>query len=718
MNRTRPLLGAAALTLILSLGAATGLRAIQSTPAATNAIATLARVSATGPGARVVHTVPLTNTGDTAAEFDLRVVAAGAWPVELPDKVYLDAGAATTITVAVDVPLAAGDRAVDVTTVALGGDGAPVVALTSWTGGTFAVTRTIGCRFDLVADGTIDDVDVAAVRAPFGVHAGDARYNAAHDFDHDGRIGAADIQAVAGRVGKACANTDAYDSAAMREALSATNIREHLEGLQAIADANGGTRAVQTPGYELSVDFITRTLEGTGWVVHTPEFQYERNVERTPGLVERLSPDPLVFPQSDVVAFTNSGSGHVTATLQAIDVVVPASADPSGSTSGCEATDFVGFTSGRIALLQRGTCTFQTKVLNAMTAGAAGILIFNEGQAGRTDAYRTNVGTLVGVPVIMVSYAVGEALVGQLTAGEEVVVHMAADWQALTITHHNVIAEWPHGDPDRVVMVGAHLDSVPAGPGINDNGTGSATLLELARQVSIGAVSPPNRLRLGWWGAEEIGLVGSRAWVAQQPKSETDRIVLYLNFDMLASPNWIRGVYDGNGSLNNNTAYPDGSAQVEKSLQDYLDAQGLAHSQVAIGARSDHAGFLAAGIPAGGLFTGAETAKSPEEFALFGGTEGAPLDACYHRACDTIENIDWQVLEEMVDAVVHVTLSYVNDPVFGLAALRSRPIGGALAAHASSADGPGAAAPAPPLVADEGWRGLDSDTAVRHEEDF
>jgi len=717
MNRTRSRLAALALTLVVTLGAASGLRSLQGAPSGTNAIATVGRVSATGPGAQVVHTLPLSNTGETAVEFDLRVVDAGDWPVELPDTIYVDAGAATTVTIAVDVPLRAPDRATDVTTVALGGDGAPVVRLVAWTGGTFDMTRTLGCRFDVVPDGAIDAGDVGLVRDRFGARRGDERYAPALDFDHDGRIGAADVQAVAGRSGAACASTDVYDSAVLREAVTATNIREHLEGLQAIADANGNTRAVQTPGYELSVDFVVRTLAETGWDVTTPEFQYERRVEVSPGFAERIAPDPLVFPSAEVVAFTNSGSGHVTATLQAVDVVVPPSAAPNGNTSGCEPTDFAGFQAGRIALLQRGTCPFQAKVLNAMTAGAVGILIFNEGQTDRTAAYRTSVGPLVGVPVIMLSYALGQALVDQLAGGADVTVHMAADWQATTITHHNVIAEWPHGDPDRVVMVGAHLDSVPAGPGINDNGTGSATLLELARQVSIADVRPPNRLRLAWWGAEEIGLVGSRAWVAQQAAAERDRIILYLNFDMLGSSNWIRGVYDGNASLSSNAAYPAGSAQVEMSFQDYFDGLGLTHNQVAIGSRSDHAGFLASGIPAGGLFTGAESPKSPAEFALFGGTEGAPLDACYHRACDTIANVDWTVIEEMSDAVVHVTLGYLHDPVFGLAALRAQPVGGS-AASVEAADSAAGALGGPLLVADENWGCHGHGPFHSHDEDF
>lgn len=713
MNRWIPILAALALAAAISVGAGSGLRALRGAPSGLDAVATVGRVSATGAGARVVHALPVTNTGDAAIEIAPRIVTAGAWPVAPTEPVRLEAGAAATLTIAVDVPLAAGDRASDVTTIALGGDGAPVVRLVSWTGGTYAATRTIGCRFDLAPDGAVDAADVAMVRSAMGARLGGEAFDDALDFDHDGRIGAADVQAVAGRVGRACARSDAFESAALRAAVSAASIREHLEGLQAIADANGSTRAVQTPGYELSVDFISRTLAGTGWVVHAPEFDYERRVESAPALVERLAPDPVVFPAEAAVSFTGSGSGHVTATLQAVDVVVPATAEPNGNTSGCEPEDFVGFVAGRIALLQRGTCPFQQKVRNAMTAGAAGILIFNEGQDGRTDAYRTSIGSTVGVPVVMLSYAVGAELVGQL-AEAEVTLHMAATWETRTITHRNVIAEWPHGDPDRVVMAGAHLDSVPAGPGINDNGTGSATLLELALQVAAADVRPPNRLRLGWWGAEEIGLVGSRAWVAQQAAAELDRIILYLNFDMIGSTNWIRGVYDGNSSLSNNAAYPDGSAQVEASFQDHFDGLGLAHSQVAIGSRSDHAGFLAAGIPAGGLFTGAESAKTAAEFALFGGTEGQPLDPCYHRACDTLENIDWDVLEEMADAVVHVTLAYAHDPVFGLAALRAQPIGGSLSAAAAdgAADRP---ADRPVLVADEDWHGFAGD-AHRHEE--
>jgi Zn-dependent M28 family amino/carboxypeptidase len=224
-----------------------------------------------------------------------------------------------------------------------------------------------------------------------------------------------------------------------------------------------------------------------------------------------------------------------------------------------------------------------------------------------------------------------------------------------TATTFNVFAETPGGDPDNVIMVGAHLDSVNAGPGIQDNGSGSATILEVAEQMA--RVRPRNKVRFAWWGAEESGLIGSNHYVTGLSDEERDRIALYLNFDMIGSPNFVRFIYDGDGSAFGLVA-PPGSAAIEKFFEDFYGARGLASEPTQISFRSDYAAFFFSGIPFGGLFTGASDIKSDAQAATYGGSAGEQYDPCYHLACDTFDNINLEVLELNADAAAASTLQY------------------------------------------------------------
>jgi len=210
-------------------------------------------------------------------------------------------------------------------------------------------------------------------------------------------------------------------------------------------------------------------------------------------------------------------------------------------------------------------------------------------------------------------------------------------------TGYNLIADWPGGDPNDVLMLGGHLDSVTSGPGINDNGTGSAGILEVALTVARENLKPKKHLRFGWWGAEELGLVGSNYYVNQLPAAEKSRIKAYLNFDMTGSPNPGYFVYSASGQ-------PSGSAQLQQVLQAGFSGV-VATELTSVGGRSDHAAFARAGIPVGGLFTGAETTKTSAQASKWGGQAGVAFDRCYHRACDTISNIDTTALDRMSDVI-------------------------------------------------------------------
>ncbi|MGK5691587.1 M28 family metallopeptidase [Streptomyces sp. URMC 128] len=208
-------------------------------------------------------------------------------------------------------------------------------------------------------------------------------------------------------------------------------------------------------------------------------------------------------------------------------------------------------------------------------------------------------------------------------------------------TGYNLIADWPGGDANQVVMAGSHLDSVSSGPGINDNGSGSAAVLETALAVSRAQYKPAKHLRFAWWGAEEAGLVGSRHYVNRLATGDRSRISAYLNFDMIGSPNPGYFVYDDDPAI-------------EKTFKEYFSGLGVPTEIETEGdGRSDHAHFKSAGVPVGGLFTGASRTKTAAQAAKWGGTAGRAFDRCYHSSCDTTANIDDTALDRNSDAVAY-----------------------------------------------------------------
>ncbi|HEY8979804.1 MAG TPA: M28 family metallopeptidase [Streptomyces sp.] len=208
-------------------------------------------------------------------------------------------------------------------------------------------------------------------------------------------------------------------------------------------------------------------------------------------------------------------------------------------------------------------------------------------------------------------------------------------------TGYNLIADWPGGDPNQVVMSGSHLDSVTAGPGINDNGSGSSAILEIALAVSRTNYQPTKHLRFAWWGAEELGIVGSRNYVNGLSSANRAKISAYLNYDMLGSPNPGYFVYDDDPTI-------------EKTFKDYFAGIGVPTEIETEGdGRSDHAPFDSAGIPVGGLFTGAERTKTAAQATKWGGTSGRAFDRCYHSSCDTTANINDTALDRNSDAAAY-----------------------------------------------------------------
>ena len=461
------------------------------------------------------------------------------------------------------------------------------------------------------------------------------------------------------------------DTTALRNAVTVAGLMEHEAALQAIANANGGTRASGTPGYAASVDYVADLLTEAGYEVTVQNFTYDQFVLNSSAF-QRVSPDPKTYVEGlagEYSPMDYSGAGDFTAPLVAAGgITIPS---PGGSTSGCDAADFAGFPAGAIALVQRGTCPFRQKAANADAAGAAAVVIFNEGNEDpNDDRFGVIAGTLdppqMDLPVIGTSFAVGQELYNRLTGGQTVTVRVAVDAETITTATANVIADTPTGREDRTVVVGAHLDSVDEGPGINDNGSGTSAILETALQMAELEIEPVNRVRFAFWGAEEDGLIGSQYYVDHLPKRDLKDIALNLNHDMVGSPNFVRFVYDGDGSAFGVDG-PSGSGRIESVFVDYFTSQGLATEPTEFDGRSDYDAFINAGIPAGGLFTGAEGIKTAAQAAIYGGTAGVAYDPCYHQACDTIANLSSTALDQMSDAIAHSTLVFAmtNSSVSG-----------------------------------------------------
>jgi Iap family predicted aminopeptidase len=375
-------------------------------------------------------------------------------------------------------------------------------------------------------------------------------------------------------------------------------LEQHLRALQEIADRNGGTRAAGTPGDRESVDYVARRLREARWRVQLqpvrfPYFELKRAAMSVGGRRLRQARDFQVL--------SYSGSGRVSGRLRRLR-------------SGCASEEYTGLSARNVPLVSRGQCFSRAKAFTAQAAGARALVVIDTSPTRRGVPSGTLAGPGVRIPVVFVSSELVRDGAG---------VRMAVEGVSERRLTHNVIAETPGGDGPRVVMAGGHLDSVAGGPGINDNGSGASALIEAAR--AIGPDPPGARVRLAFWGAEELGLLGSRRYVRSLAREERRRIRAYINLDDIGSPNAVPELY------------ADGDARLARVLR---SAVGRSLGKVDAAGSSDHASFASAGIPVNGLYTG-----SAEP-----GPGGRPRDPCYHLACDTLENVNRPVLLRMARA--------------------------------------------------------------------
>ncbi|KUI27388.1 peptidase M28 [Mycobacterium sp. IS-1742] len=418
----------------------------------------------------------------------------------------------------------------------------------------------------------------------------------------------------------------------------------HLEALQDIAERHGGNRAQGTAGFDASVDYVADMLRDKGFEVQTPEFD---RYGGTRGGAPKLTVNGRGHPVEKASLLVDTGPGG-------LDALTLRPSKPAG----CSAGDYGRVDVRRaIAVVDDTGCSVVVKQNVAVAKGAVGVLVAT-GRAGGgsppglfTPGYYRE----LTIPVGIINADTDAAL--RRTSAP---VRLRLDGQPVMAKSRNVLAQTKTGDTRNVVIAGAHLDSVASGPGINDNATGVAAVLETALQLGS---SPQvvNAVRFAFWGSEEIGLEGSRAYLRGLDEEQLDDIALYLNVDMVGSPNAGYFTYDGDQSAATTPVpVPEGSAGIERLLAGYLNQVGVRPADMALSGQTDYHPFMAAGVPFGGTTTGAAQQKTPVQARLWGGRADVAFDPNYHTPRDTIHNVDRRALGLMAPAVAFAVGTYAQ----------------------------------------------------------
>jgi len=432
------------------------------------------------------------------------------------------------------------------------------------------------------------------------------------------------------------------------ETISLPNIMAHLRNLQDIATLHGGRSVSQ--GYNASVDYVEAMLAETNYRVWRQEFTLSNtDVVGTPTF-EQVAPVAAVYTYDvDYSVVEYSGSGDVTAVVLEV------------ANDGCAAGDYTGALGTAALAHWSGACSLMEMTELAMAANASALLVANtvEQSAPVTGSLGSQAEAdpaAITVPVLGVTYVVGLTLGS--TAGAT--VHVDVEMETTELVTMNLLADTADGDEASLMVIGSHLDSKPNVPGINDNGSGAAVNLEVALQYFRAGYSSASKIRFAWWSAEELGLLGSQFYVQSLSPQEVADTVLNINYDMLASPNFFRGVLNGYQA---DDPIAVSCTRLTQVFEDYYNITNLPYLLTEFNGRSDYGSFLAANITAGGLKTGAEVIKTDAERDLFGGMTNAPFDPCYHLPCDGYENVHPEILAENAEAAAYAlqTLASQSD---------------------------------------------------------
>jgi Peptidase family M28/PA domain len=429
-------------------------------------------------------------------------------------------------------------------------------------------------------------------------------------------------------------------------AITQDGLRAHLAALAEVTDAATGYRSVGSPGYDAAADLVGDRLREAGWAVTEDAYTASAFADDGGSVLEAGG---QTYGPDDVRPLIFAPSGEASGPVVAIDWVAGAD-DRTGK--GCQVADYGDLPDGAIVLVRSGPCVRRDQVLAAQAAGAAAFVA----GYGRAPSGAVPRPTLIEpdgleIPAVAAAGPAADAMAAIAAAGGS--ARVATTARTSETPTRSVIAEMAGTEPGHVVMLGAHLDSVIDGPGINDDGSGVAALLEIA--AALQGTRPRATIRVALWSGEELGLQGSSHYVMGLTEAERSAIVAYFNVDMLGSPNGFAGVYD-------EASAPEGSADLSALLTAAVERAGGTPVAVDLHGGSDHVPFSQAGIPTGGLFSGAGEFVSPTQAASRGSTAGLPADACYHRGCDDLANVDLELARLLAAALADVTARLANTP--------------------------------------------------------
>ena len=440
--------------------------------------------------------------------------------------------------------------------------------------------------------------------------------------------------------------TAATVASAPGSAISEAGLGARLDALAAVSTREAGFRAVGGTGLVAAADLVERELRALGWQVSDDRFT-------TPGFVDpggsSVEVGGTTFTMGDVAPLIFAPAGDVSGPVVAIGWDATPTA-PNGR--GCATADYGHLPDGAIVLVAPGPCIRRVAIQAAQAAGAAAFVAgYPAAEPGAVLRPTLLEPSGIDIPAVGATRPVGDALAAAAASGGTARVVSKATSE--TVETRSIIGELPGSQPGVVVMLGAHLNSVVDGPGINDNGSGVAALLEIAGALRDS--HPRAAIRLGFWTAEEIGLFGSRNYVDGLTPAERDEILVYLNADMLASPNGFAGVYeDSSGTA-------EGRAVTDRLTAAVQRAGGVPLTTPVGG--SDHRSFEEAGVLVGGVHSGANELLTAEEAAAGGSTVGKPADACYHQACDDRSNVRLDLGRILTASLADVAAALANEPV-------------------------------------------------------
>ncbi|RDA92024.1 hypothetical protein CP533_0997 [Ophiocordyceps camponoti-saundersi (nom. inval.)] len=430
------------------------------------------------------------------------------------------------------------------------------------------------------------------------------------------------------------------DPQELQDSISAENLKRRAEDLYEIAkrseeDWGHPTRVIGSPGHRGTLDYIRSTLDRL-------DGYYSVSDQPFPAVVGDVREARLVIGNEvpNTTAFSLTPPTRHREPVHGNLVWV-------GGT-GCKRGDYPDEADGAVVLVRRGDCPFGEKSEHAGRAGALALVVANN-EAGEMH------GTL-GTPsrhqvaTFGLSKADADRYIEVLERGDELDAIAYMDARVDSIKTANIIAQTVDGDDENCVMLGGHSDGVAEGPGINDDGSGSLSVLEVAVQLSRFRVN--NCVRFAWWAAEEEGLIGSNYYVASLTADENQRIRLFQDYDMMASPNFGYQVYNATDDSN-----PAGSEKLRDLYISWFEKHGLNHTLIPFDGRSDYDGFIRHGIPAGGVTAGADGTKTEAERDMFGGEVGDWFDPCYHQACDDIDNLNMTAWETNTKLMAHTLAS-------------------------------------------------------------